>query len=123
MIPIRWLQWNHGRHHALCASRGFLGLASYYRKFITRYGDVARPLTARMKRDAFRWSDEADIVFHALKKALMSAPLLHLPDFNNNVIVECDASSSGFGVSLNQGDGPIAFFSRAVAAHHAKLPT
>jgi hypothetical protein len=44
-----------------------------------------------------------------------------LPDFENNFIIECDASESGFGAVLHQGNGPIAFFSRAVAPHHAKL--
>jgi len=57
----------------------------------------------------------------ALKKALTSAPLLQLPDFNKRFIVDCDASSAGFGAVLHQGDGAVAFFSRAVAPHHAKL--
>jgi hypothetical protein len=52
----------------------------------------------------------------------MSAPLLQLPDFNRSFIVECDASGSSFDAVLHRGDGPIAFFNRAVAAHHAKLP-
>jgi len=44
-----------------------------------------------------------------------------LPDFTTGFIVDCDASGSGFGAVLHQDGGPIAFFSRAVAPHHAKL--
>jgi hypothetical protein len=107
----------------VCALRGFLGLTRYYRRFIARYGDVARPLTALLKCDSFRWSPKADQAFQNLKQALMSAPLLLFPDFKKTFIVECDASGSGFGAVLHQGDDPVAFFSRAVTAHHAKLPT
>ena len=60
--------------------------------------------------------------FLALKRALTSAPLLQLPDFDKRFIVDCDASGAGFGAVLHQGDGAVAFFSRAVAPHHAKLP-
>ncbi|KAG8083338.1 hypothetical protein GUJ93_ZPchr0015g6942 [Zizania palustris] len=51
----------------------------------------------------------------------MTAPLLQMPDFNSPFIVDCDASGSGFGAMLHQGDGAIAYFSRAVAPHHQKL--
>jgi hypothetical protein len=105
----------------LRALQGFLGLTGYYQKIIAQYGDITRPLTGLLNRDAFRWSTEADGAFLALKKALMSAPLLQLLNFSKSFIVECDASGSGFGAVFHQGDGPIAFFSRAVAAHHAKL--
>jgi hypothetical protein len=106
--------------HAL---RGFLGLAGYYQKFIARYGNVARPLTTLLKRDSFRWSPEAEQSFQDLKKALMTVPLLQLADFDKAFIIECDASGSGFGAVLHQGDGTIAFFSRVATAHHTKLPT
>jgi hypothetical protein len=53
----------------------------------------------------------------------MTAPLLQMLDFSKCFIVDCDASGSGFGAVLHQGDGAIAFFSWAVAPHHQKLPT
>jgi hypothetical protein len=80
-------------------------------------------LTALLKRDAFNWSSDADRTFQDLKQTLITAPLLQLPDFDKKFIIECDASGSGFGAVLHQGDGPIAFFSRAVSVHHTKLPT
>ncbi len=103
------------------AVRSFLGLAGYYRKFIKDYGAIAAPLTALLKREAFRWSPEADTAFTALKSALSSAPVLQLPDFTKTFIVECDASGSGIGAVLHQGAGALAFFSRPLAPRHAGL--
>ena len=100
------------------ALRGVLGLIVYYRELISAYGAVASPLTALLK-EAFSWSDDAERAFLDLKQALMSAPLLQLPDFSQWFIVDLDASGSGIGSVLHQGDGGIAFFSRIVAAHHA----
>ena len=103
------------------ALRGFLGLTGYYRRFIKNYGTIAAPLTALLKREAFLWSPAATEAFLALKTALTSGPTLELPDFSAPFIVDCDASGTGVGAVLHQGAGPIAFFSRAMAPHHAKL--
>ena len=110
------------RPRTVRALRGFLGLTGYYRKFIASYDAVISPLTALLKKEAFSWSVDAERAFLDLKRVLMSAPLLQLLDFSLKFVVDCDASGSGFGAVLHQGDGAIAFFSRPVAAHHAKLP-
>jgi hypothetical protein len=44
-----------------------------------------------------------------------------MPDINKLFVVDCDASGTGFGTVLHQGDGLLAFFSRPFAARHHKL--
>jgi hypothetical protein len=100
---------------------GFLGLIGYYHKFIQSYGELAVPLTQLLKREALRWTPEASKAFDSLKAALTSAPVMPLLNFEKLFIVDCDVSRSGFGAVLHQGGGPIAFFSCAIAPHHAKL--
>jgi len=99
----------------------FPWLAGYYRRFIKDYGAIAAPLTQLLRRDAFNWSDEANLAFDALKRALSTAPVLQLPAFDRPFMVDCDASGSGFGAVLHQGIGAIAFFSRPFAQRHMKL--
>jgi hypothetical protein len=63
----------------------------------------------------------AAAAFDALKIALTTALVLQLPDFTKLFMVDYDDSGLGFGVVLHQGVGPIAFFSRVISLHHAKL--
>jgi hypothetical protein len=102
---------------------GFLGLAGYYRRFIKDFGAIAAPLTQLLKKDVFLWSEAAATAFAALKQVLTEVPVLHLPDFSQEFMVDCDASGTGFGVLLHQGDGPIAYFSRQFAPCHLKIAT
>ncbi|WVZ89345.1 hypothetical protein U9M48_035766 [Paspalum notatum var. saurae] len=103
------------------AVRGFLGLAGYYRRFINNYGVIATPLTLLLRKEGLHWTPEAEAAFQELQQALTKAPVLQLPDFSLPFIVECDASGSGFGAVLHQGQGAVAFFSKPIAARHAKL--
>jgi hypothetical protein len=74
-----------------------------------------------LKKNAFHWSDEANSAFVTPKAALTIAPVLQLPDFQQEFTVDCDASGSGFGVVHHQGSGLVAFFSKQFAARHLKV--
>jgi hypothetical protein len=83
--------------------RSFLGLASYYRKFIENFAEKAGPLTDLLKKEVkFQWSEKCEDSFSQLKEALTSAPVLAYPDMNETFILDTDASDYGVGGVISQ---------------------
>ena len=81
----------------------FLGLTGYYRKFIPRFSDMARPLTKLLAHDCeFRWTNQCDISFQMLKDMLCSAPILKYPDTTKPYTLYTDASKYGWAGVLTQ---------------------
>ena len=84
--------------------RSFLGLASYYRRFIQNFAKIAVPLhrlTAKTT-EKFKWSPDCDLAFRVLKEKLVSAPVLAFPCFDQEFVVDCDASDYGLGAVISQ---------------------
>ena len=83
--------------------RSFLGMAGYYRRFVPQFGMISKPLTNLLKRGTvFVWTSATEASFQALKKALISAPVLAMPNFALPFIIETDASATGIGAVLQQ---------------------
>ena len=80
--------------------RSFIGLCSYYRRFIKGFAEIARPLhKLTQKNEIFRWSDEWS---ETLKNCLTSTPILAYPDQNEKFILDTDASNEAIGAVLSQ---------------------
>jgi hypothetical protein len=87
--------------------KGFLGICSYYRRFVKGFSQLCTPLTDLIRKGTFRWSQETHVTFDNLKKVMSTCPILSLPYFSQPFILECDASGEGIGVVLMQNRHPI----------------
>ena len=83
--------------------RAFLGLCSYYRRFVHKYAFLAHPLhRLTQKHVPFEWTEECTTAFQTLKDALTSPPIMAFPNFHQPFIVSADASNYAIGSVLSQ---------------------
>ena len=79
-------------------------MTGYYRKSITQFSDMARPLTKLLAHDCeFKWTSQCNIPFQMLKDKLCSAPILKYPDTSKLYMLYTDASKYGWVGLLTQG--------------------
>jgi hypothetical protein len=90
----------------------FLGLASYYRRFVRNFATIAAPLSDLLKEEdpekrkrknrPIIWTAKCQLSFELLKKALSNEPILTQPDFHRPFVIETDASEWAIGCCLLQ---------------------
>lgn len=106
----------------------FLGMCSWYRRFINNFSNISRPLNKlTSKKIKFEWSQEAEESFNQLKTALVSAPILKCPDFTLPFTIHTDASAYAIGSMLTQNhngiEHPIAYCSRTLNKNEINYST
>jgi hypothetical protein len=99
-------------------------MTGYYRRFVAQFGLISKPLTNLLRKgNLFVWTSETETTFQTLKKTLISALVLALPNFSIPFVVETDASAKGIGAVLQQQGHPIAYVSKALGPKAQGLST
>ena len=106
--------------------RRFLGVASFYRRFVRDFATISHPLTALLRKGVeFLWAGEQQAAFEELVGQLCAGPVLAHPDPNAELFLNTDASCRGLGAVLAQRDEAqservICYVSRALTGAEAK---
>jgi hypothetical protein len=104
--------------------RSFLGLAGYYRRFITNFSMIMKPIIELLKKgNKYLWSEACDEAFEHLKKLLTTSSVLAQPDTTKPFNVYCDASVTGLGGVLMQEGRVISCSLRQLRHHEEHYPT
>jgi hypothetical protein len=104
--------------------RSFLGLASYYRRFIKGFSKVTKLLSEFLKKDKkFKWMPTCEASFQELKKRLMTASVFMTLDMEKLFSIYCDASGQGLGCVLMQDEHVVEYASRHLGKHEVNYLT
>jgi len=100
--------------------RSFLGMVSYYRKFIPGFANIVAPWHKLLRKSSmYEWGLEQMNAFCTLKERLISAPILGMPTDSGMFLLDSDASSVGSGAVIsrmqNGKEVVIAYASRSLS--------
>lgn len=85
--------------------RRFLGMASWYRRFLPNFATITSAISDTLKgKNKFIWTEKANDAFLKLKSMLVAPPVLANPDFSRQFCIQTDASDTGIGAVLTQGE-------------------
>ena len=115
MVPPKWVR----------EVRSFIGMCSYYRRFIPNFSAITKPLINLSKKFAkFEWTKECQITFDFLKESLATVPFLAYPDTSKPYILYTDASDDCIGPCQCQHheevEKPIYYLSHKLTASQTK---
>jgi hypothetical protein len=104
--------------------RSFMGLADYYQRFIKGFSKIARPITSLQKKGVkFEWTPKCEESFQQLKYILTSAPILKIPDPDEDFVVCTDACKEGVGGDVTQKYHVVCYESRKLKEHERNYAT
>jgi transposase InsO family protein len=104
--------------------RGFIGMINFYRDMWSQRAAMLAPLSAlTSKKVPFKWTDEHQKSFDAIKRVIGREVLLAYPDFNAPFIIHTDASKTQIGAVISQNGKPIAFYSRKMNSAQCNYTT
>ncbi|GKB43617.1 putative reverse transcriptase domain-containing protein [Tanacetum coccineum] len=99
-------------------------LYAKFSKFIKDFSKIAKFLTElTQKNKKYIWGEDQESAFHLLKQKLCEAPILALPEGNDDFVVYCDASYQGLGAVLIQRENVIAYASRQLKPNEENYTT
>ncbi|KAK9731667.1 Integrase zinc binding domain [Popillia japonica] len=118
--------------------RRMIGISSWYRRFVRDYGTLVVPLTNLLRKNRpFIWTKECEVAWAELKECevawaelkerLVTAPVLVMPDFEREFVIQADASHYGIGAVLTQnfdeGEKVIAYISKSLSLRERNFST
>ncbi|KAL4028562.1 hypothetical protein IC575_011759 [Cucumis melo] len=102
----------------------FLGLTGYYRRFVEDFSRIASPLTQLTRKGTpFVWSSACESSFQELKKKLVTAAVLKVPDGSGSFVIYSDSSKKEVGCALMHQGKVVAYASHQLKSHEQNYPT